>query len=282
MEKGGQGWFEQCILPDNTELQEHTLKTDRIIIIGDRCKIDYGLEGNEIVVCEFSMINGDIHAEGDVRIDNFCEIQGDVYATEDAYLGEGVKIKGRLIVNGDLDIGDNVQIEKGFEAKGWISIRNPLPVLTYLVLYLVTLLGIEKEEEISEIMQKLFGYDEDEINEIPLIIPSNSVLNMETFVVPKSMSIGSDCRLHGNIRAESVSIDTGNTIFGSIRAEGDITIAPNNEIHGNIFSGGDVAVCEGVHVLGDIQCSNLTLNEESRLDGTIKAPLGVRIVREKC
>ncbi len=109
---------------------------------------------------------------GDVRIDNFCEIHGgDVYTTADAYLGEGgVKIKGRLIVNGgDLDIGgDNVQIEKGgFEAKGWISIRNPLPVLTYLVLYLVTLLGIEKEEEISEIMQKLFGYDDDELTEIP-------------------------------------------------------------------------------------------------------------------
>lgn len=100
METGEQNWFERCILPDNTELQEHTLKTDRIIVIGDRCKIDYGLEGSEIVVCEFSMINGDIHAGGDVRIDNFCEIQGDVYTTEDAYLGEGVKIKGRLIVNG--------------------------------------------------------------------------------------------------------------------------------------------------------------------------------------
>ncbi|WAI01328.1 polymer-forming cytoskeletal protein [Methanogenium organophilum] len=282
MEKGGQDWFEQCILPDNTELQEHTLKTDRIIVIGDRCKIDYGLEGNEIVVCEFSTINGDIRAGGDVRIDNFCEVQGDVYATEDAYLGEGVKIRGRLIVNGDLDIGDNVQIEKGFEAKGWISIRNPLPVLTYIVLYLVTLLGIEKEEEISEIMQKLFGYDEHEAAEMPLMIPSNSVLDMETFAVPKSMTIGADCRLHGNIRAGSVTVDTGNTIFGSLRAEGDITLAPNNDIHGNIYSAGNVVICEGVHVLGDVQCSNLTLNEEARLDGTIKAPLGVRIVREKC
>jgi predicted acyltransferase (DUF342 family) len=282
MEKGGQDWFEQCILPDNTELQEHKLITDSMILIGDRCKIDYGLEGSEIVVCEFSTINGDIHAGGDVRIDNFCEIWGDVYATEDAYLGEGVKIKGRLIVNGDLDIGDNVQIEKGFEAKGWISIRNPMPVLTYIVLYLITLLGIEKEEEIAEIMQKLFGYDEGEIAEIPLIIPSNSILNMATFSVPKSMSIGSHCRLHGNIRAGSVSIDIGNTIFGSLRSEGNITVGPNNEIHGNIHSAGDVTICEGVHVLGDVQCSNLTLNEEARLDGTIKAPLGVRIVRVKC
>ncbi len=282
MEKGGQDWFEQCILPDNTELQEHKLKTNSIIIIGDRCKIDYGLEGSEIVVCEFSTINGDIHAAGDVRIDNFCEILGDVHATEDAYLGEGVKIKGRLIVNGDLDIGDNVQIEKGFEAKGWISIRNPIPVLTYIVLYLVTLLGIEKEDDILEIMQKLFGYDEEEVTDMPLIIPSNSILNMQIFSVPKSMSIGSNCRLHGNIRAGSVTVDTGNTIFGSLRAEGNITVAPNNEIHGNVHSAGDVVICEGVHVLGDIQCSNLTLNEEARLDGTIKAPLGVRIVREKC
>ena len=114
------------------------------------------------------------------------------------------------------------------------------------------------------------------------MIPSNSVLDMATFSVPKKMTIGSDCRLHGNIRAGSVTVDTGNTIFGSLRAEGDITVAPNNDIHGNIHSAGDVVICEGVHILGDVQCSNLTLNEEARLDGTIKAPLGVRIVRERC
>jgi predicted acyltransferase (DUF342 family) len=148
---GDHDWFRRCTLPDHTELQERTLKTDQDIVIGDRCQIDYGLSGKDVVICEFSKINGNINANGDVRIDNWCEIAGDVVADEDAYLGEGVRIKGKLVVHGDLDIGDNVQIERGFEAKGWISIRNPMPVIVYIMMYLVALLGIEKEDELDSV-----------------------------------------------------------------------------------------------------------------------------------
>jgi len=50
---------------------------------------------------------------------------------EDAYLGERVTVTGRLMVSGDLDIGDDVTIEEGFEANGWIVIRNPVPTLVF-------------------------------------------------------------------------------------------------------------------------------------------------------
>lgn len=282
MEDTSRELFENCILPDNTELQEHTLMTDRCIVVGDRCRIDYGLDGKDVIVCEFSSLNGDIHCDGDLRIDNFCEVSGDVFVTEDAYLGEGVKIQGRLIVNGDLDIGDNVQIEKGFEAKGWISIRNPMPVITYIVLYLVTLLGIEKEEEVNEILEKLFGYDEDDITEVPLMIPSHSVLNMQTFSVPKAMSIGENCRLHGNIKAGSVTVARGGTIFGSLRADEFAEIKEANAIHGDVSAGGNVTICEKVHILGDVRCEKLSLHEDAFVDGTIKAPAGVKIERNPC
>ncbi len=281
MEDTSRELFENCILPDNTELQEHTLMTDRCIVVGDRCRIDYGIDGKDVIVCEFSSLNGDIHCDGDLRIDNFCEVSGDVFVSEDAYLGEGVKIQGRLIVNGDLDIGDNVQIEKGFEAKGWISIRNPMPVITYIVLYLVTLLGIEKEEEINEILEKLFGYDE-EISEVPLMIPSHSVLNMQTFSVPKSMTIGENCRLHGNIKAGSVKVARGNTIFGSLRTDESAEIREENTIHGDVYAGGTILICEKVHIMGDVRCEKLTMHEEAFVDGTIKAPGGVKIERDPC
>jgi len=268
--------FRQCSLPDSAELQERVLKTDSDIVIGDRCQIDYGLLGKDVVVCEFTKINGNIIADGDIRIDNWCEVSGDVVAEEDAYLGEGVKIRGKLIVKGDLDIGDNVQIERGFEAKGWISIRNPMPVILYLVLYLVTLLGIEKEDELDSFLNELCG---EEQNSVPLMIPAGTLLNMKTFTVPGSMTIGSHCRLHGNIKAEAVSILRDTTIFGSIRAQDMISVAEGTVVHGDIIGGGNIAIGKDAHILGDVSCRKLTLHEAARVDGVIRAPEGLKIER---
>ncbi|MDD1659832.1 MAG: acyltransferase, partial [Methanomicrobiales archaeon] len=111
-------WLSTCFLPDGTELQERTLKTAYSMVIGDRCVVDYGLSADDIIVCEFSTVNGDVVAENDVRIDNFCEVEGNVVAGADAFIGEGVKIGGKLVVRGNLDIGDNVHIAKGLDAKG--------------------------------------------------------------------------------------------------------------------------------------------------------------------
>jgi len=275
-------WFWQCTIPEGTELQEHFLKTERVLIIGDRCKIDYGLSGDEIIVGEFTSINGNVNSENDLRVDNWAEIKGDVHCGANAYLGEGVKIAGRLVVEGDLDLGDNVSISEGFEAKGWISIRNPMPVITYILLYLVAVLGLEKEEEISEFFHKLFSDDEAEGKTTPLVIPPNSVLNMQLFSVPKSMTIGKGCRLHGNIRAASVHVHEDNTVFGSLTADSDIILEKNSVVHGAVTSSsGEVTVMPGVHVLGNVRCSSVILDEDARLDGTIKAPDGVKIVRKR-
>jgi len=275
---GDHDWIRICNLPDQTELQERTLKTGLDIVIGDRCQIDYGLSGNDVVVCEFSKIDGDIVAAGDVRIDNWCEVAGDVIVEEDAYLGEGVKIQGKLVVKGDLDIGDNVQIARGFEAKGWISIRNPMPVIIYIMMYLVAVLGIEKQEELDAVLQKLFGDDETPAT-TPLMIPAGAVLNMQTFSVPESMAIGAGCRLHGNIRAGSIAVREGTTIFGSLHVKEDASIARGTVIHGDVQSEGDVVVEQEVHILGDVSCRGLTLHETARVDGVIRAPAGLTIER---
>jgi predicted acyltransferase (DUF342 family) len=271
-------WLRECRLPESTELQERLLKTDQDIVIGDRCQIDYGLEGKDIVVCEFSKINGNIIASGDVRIDNWCEVAGNVFVDDDAYLGEGVKIRGKLVVHGDLDIGDNVQIEQGFEAKGWISIRNPMPVIVYIMLYLVALLGIEKEEELESVMNRLFG-DEEVTKAPPLMIPAGAVMNMQTITVPDSMTIGTGCRLHGNIKAGSVAVLGAATLFGSLHARESVTVAEGTVVHGDLRSDGDVTIARDVRILGDVVCKRLTLHEEARVDGTIRAPEGLKIER---
>jgi len=232
------------------------------------------------VICEFSKINGNIVAGGDVRIDNWCEVAGDVIAEEDAYLGEGVKIQGKLVVKGDLDIGDNVQIERGFEAKGWISIRNPMPVIIYIMMYLVAVLGIEKEDELDSVLQKLFGDDEAPTG-TPLMIPAGAVLNMETFSVPERMVVGSGCRLHGNIRAGTIAVREDTTIFGSILGKEGASVARGSVIHGNVQSDGDVVVEKGVHILGNVSCRGIALHEEARVDGVIRAPGGLKIERRE-
>lgn len=273
-------WLWQCTIPDNTELQEHVLKTNRCIIIGERCIVDYGLKGDDILVSEFCKINGRINCEGDFRLDNWSEVTGDIYVNGDAFLGESVKVSGKLVVEGDLDLGDNVQIAQGFEAHGWISIRNPMPVITYILLYLITLLGLEKEEDISDFFKNLIEEDEDKEKSVPLVIPPESILDMDKISSPGKMTIGRRCRLHGNIRAKAITIHESCTIFGSLNADQNIIIMDSVAIHGTVTShGGNVEVRNDSHVLGDLSCKNLIIDERSHIDGMIVAPGGVKIQR---
>jgi len=272
-------WHNHCLLPDGTELQEHSIKTDRNIVIGEFCQIDYGLRGANVYVGESTKIREYVWASGDARIGNWCEIGSDVIAKEDAYIGEGVKINGKLSVNGALDIGEKVEIRDGFEAKGDIEVRNPMPVFMFIMIYLMTLLRIENEKELDRILDDLFSDDEEEKMEIPLMIPARSKLNMKLFSVPSTMKIGKGCRLHGNIRAGSIDVQQNTVIFGSLRARNRITVVDGVTVHGNVESGSTVHVRKGAHILGDVIAKSIVLHEDAKVDGTIEAPHGLRIER---
>jgi len=277
-ERTVKNWHNHCLLPDGTELQEHSLKTDRNIVVGEFCQIDYGLRGSDVYVGESSKIREYVWANGDTRIGNWCEIGGDVIAKEDAYIGEGVKINGKLEVSGALDIGEKVEIRDGFEAKGDIEIRNPMPVFMFIIIYLMTLLHIENEKELDRILDDLFSEDEAK-REIPLMIPARSKLDMKHFSVPSTMRIGKGCRLHGNIRAGSIDVQADTVIFGSLRAKNRITVISGVTVHGNVESGSTVFVKKGAHILGDVKAKSIVLHEDGKVDGTIEAPHGMRIER---
>ncbi len=277
-ERSVKNWHKHCLLPDGTELQEHSIKTDRNIVIGEFCQIDYGLRGNDVFVGESSKIREYIWANGDTRIGNWSEIGGDVIAKQDAYIGEGVKINGKLSVAGALDIGEKVEIMEGFEAKGDIEIRNPMPVFMFILIYLMTLLHIENEKELDRILDDLFSEEEEKM-EIPLMIPARSKLNMKFFAVPSTMKIGRGCRLHGNIRAGSIDVQQNTVIFGSLRAKNRITVVDGVTVHGNVESGSTVFVKKGAHILGDVKAKSIVLHEDAKIDGTIEAPHGLRIER---
>jgi len=277
-ERTVKNWHNHCLLPDGTELQEHSLKTDRNIVVGEFCQIDYGLRGSDVYVGESSKIREYVWANGDTRIGNWCEIGGDVIAKEDAYIGEGVKINGKLEVSGALDIGEKVEIRDGFFANGDIEIRNPMPVFMFIIIYLMTLLHIENEKELDRILDDIFSEDEAK-REIPLMIPARSRLDMKLFSVPSSMKIGKGCRLHGNIRAGSIDVQADSVIFGSLRAKNRITVVSGVVVHGNVESGSTVYVQKGAHILGDVKAKSIVLHEEAKIDGTIEAPHGMRIER---
>jgi predicted acyltransferase (DUF342 family) len=277
-ERSAKNWHNHCLLPDGTELQEHSIKTDRDIVIGEFCQIDYGLRGADVFVGESSKIREYVWANGDVRIGNWCEIGNDVIAKEDAYIGEGVRINGKLEVNGALDIGEKVEIKEGFEAKGNIEIRNPIPVFMFIIIYLMTLLHIENEKELDRILDGLVT-DEEDNTKIPLMIPARSKLNMKLFAVPSTMKIGRKCRLHGNIRAGSIDVQQDTVIFGSLRAKNRISVVDGVTVHGNVESGSTVYVKKGAHILGDVIARSIVLHEDAKIDGTITAPHGMRIER---
>jgi predicted acyltransferase (DUF342 family) len=269
--------LDRCMIPDGTELQEHILMTGAAILVGDRCRIDYGLSGAEVVVAEFCRVNGSVTAAGDVRIGNWTEVTGDVRTDEDAYLGEGVRIAGRLSVAGDLDIGDNVKIDQGFEARGWIQIRNPLPVIVYLMLYLMAMLRFEHEDEVERFMSEVLGGEAPAAN--PLVMPPGAIFDMERLEVPGEMTIGSDCRLHGNVRGRVVEVGRNTVLFGSIRAADRVVIGPESVVHGTVASGGTIEVASGARVLGDLDGRTIEVHERALVDGTMRAPEGLRILR---
>jgi len=277
-ERAVKNWHKHCLLPDGTELQEHSIKTDRDIVIGEFCQIDYGLRGADVYVGESSKIREYVWANGDVRIGNLCEVGSDVIAKKDAYIGEGVKINGRLVVEGTLDIGEKVEIREGFEAKGPIEVRNPMPVFMFIIIYLMTMLKIQNEKELDRILDNLFSEDDDQ-REIPLMIPARSKLNMKLFSVPSTMKIGKGCRLHGNIRAGSIEVQQNTVIFGSLRARNQISVVEGVTVHGNVESGSTVLVRKGAHILGNVIAKSIVLHEDAKIDGTIQAPHGMRIER---
>jgi len=190
-----------------------------------------------------------------------------------------VKINGRLVVSGALDIGEKVEIKEGFEAKGDIEVRNPMPVFMFIIIYLMTMLKIENEKELDRIIDNLFSEDEEK-REIPLMIPARSKLNMKLFSVPSTMKIGKGCRLHGNIRAGSIDVQQNTVIFGSLRARNQIRVVEGVVVHGNVESGSTVYVKKGAHILGNVIAKAIVLHEDAKIDGMIQAPHGMRIERE--
>ncbi len=261
--------LEELAIPDGTHVQEHDLVTEGDVLVGGQSDVELGVRGGNVMAGERATFGGDIEADGDCRLDMWCDVDGNVLVGEDAYIGERVHITGQLIVSGDLDIGDDVDIERGFEANGWIVIRNPMPTIVFLFVYLSQLLRIGEEEAAEEVAEE-FLTDDREAE--PVLIPRGASVSDDAWRVSTPATIGDDCRMHGNVRATDVEVGADTEIFGSLRAKGDITVGPRTVVHGDVTTkSGNVVVAPEAHVRGDISCVDCELSEAADVEGAIRA-----------
>jgi predicted acyltransferase (DUF342 family) len=262
--------LDELLVPDGTHAEEHDLVTDGDVIVASQSDVEFGVRGGNVIAGERVAFGGDIEAEGDCRLDTWCDVAGNVLAGEDAYLGERVHIGGELRVAGNLDIGDDVQIDDGFEANGWIVIRNPMPTIVFLFIYLSQLLRIGEEDAAEELLAAVT--EADDRDHQPVLVPRGSRVADDAWRVSTPARIGDDCRLHGNIRAESLVVGRETELFGSLRAREGITVGAGTEVTGNVTTReGTVRIGPGTSIRGDVSGEFVEVHREATVEGAIRA-----------
>jgi predicted acyltransferase (DUF342 family) len=270
------------VIPDKTLFDETVIVTKGDVVIGDRSLVRFGVNTDgRIFVGEHAIIDGNLDSPHDVRVDIFSSIGGDVRSGGNVYLGEKAKIKGALSLMGDLDVGDSVEIEKGFEAKGWINIRNPVPMVIYIFVYLLQLLKMGRSEEIERILEELEQNEGDTIpiSESFLFLPNNSIMSLSNSKVEGNLQVGKGCKLLGNYDVKgNISIEEKSEIFGTLQATGNIFIGKKVKIHGNIASQGTINITEQANILGNITAEEISLSKTASIQGTFLAKKGISFV----
>jgi len=267
------------IVPDKTKFEERTIITKGDVVIGDQCLLQFGIKTDgRIFVGEHVIIDGDLKATKDIRVDIFSNIGGDVECGENVYLGEKVKVKGKLSLKGDLDVGDSVEIDKGFEAKGWINIRSPIPVVIYIFIYLTQLLKMGHSEEIDRLLQEMEENDGDviPISETFLFIPNGSIIGVQKSKVDFNLRVGKKSCILGNYDVKgNVFVGEGSAMHGTLKSTADVFCGNDVVIQGNIDAHGDVRIEDKVTVAGNISAGKIFLSKTASVNGTLLAKNGI-------
>lgn len=267
------------IIPDNTKFEEKTIITMGDVVIGDRCLIQFGIKTDgRIFIGEHVIIDGGLDATDDIRVDIFSSVGGDVKSNGSVYFGEKCKVKGKLSLKGDLDVGDSVEIEEGFEAKGWINIRSPIPVVIYVFIYLMQLLKMGHSAEIDRILEEIEENDGGTIpiSETFLYIPNNSIIGIQKSKVDYNLHVGKKSRLLGNFDVKGdVFIEEDTMVHGTLKSTGDIFCGKKTNIQGNIDSNGNVTVEEKTYIAGEISAEKIYLSKDASVSSMLFAKKGI-------
>ena len=267
------------VIPDNTKFEEHTIVIKGDVVIGDRCLIQFGIKTDgRIFVGEHVIIDGGLDATDDIRVDTFSSVGGDIKSGGNVYFGEKCKVKGKLSLRGDLDVGDSVEIDEGFEAKGWINIRSPIPVVIYVFIYLLQLLKMGHSAEIDRLLEEIEENDGGTIpiSETFLYIPNNSIIGVQKSKVDYNLRIGKKSRILGNFDVKGdVFIEEDTMIHGTLKSTGNIFCCKKTNIQGNINSNGNVTIEEKVCIAGEISAEKIFLSKDASVSSMLFAKEGI-------
>lgn len=272
------------ILPAGTVFEEHTIVSPGDVVVADHCEVEFGLKGEERVYLGESVhVGGHVAADGEVRMDLFTRVEGDVTCHDYCYLGEKVVVGGQLSVDGDLDVGDDVTIEEGFEAKGWINIRGPIPLVIYLFIYLMELLRQGHSQEVERILQEL-NREQDRIHvgEVFLYVPKGSRLGLQESTVKGNMSVGADCRVIGNFVVEgNVHVGENSQVFGSVRAKGRASLEPGAVVEGDLTCEEAASLDQSAEVQGSLTAQEVEMHHTALVRGRVQAQGGINFVTQE-
>ncbi len=266
------------IIPDSTIFEEHNILVNGDVVISDRAKLEYGIiTDKRVFIGENVSTNGNITAKDDIRIDMFSLVNGDIDGKKDIYLGEKVTIFGKVFVGRDLDVGDDVKIEKGFEARGWINIRNPIPIMIYIFVYLLELLRQGKSKEVEKILREIEKEDEMFfVSDDFLFVPKNSFVGVYESRIKGNVRIGDHCSLIGNYFVSGdIKIGNETEIYGGLKTENNVILGEKSIVNGDVECGGKIVLRDGCQVFGDVVCKRLEMFRSALINGTINAENGV-------
>ena len=272
--------LDELSIPDGTTVEEHDIVTDSDVLIGSNSSIEFGIRSRTIAAGERVAFGRHLEVDNDCRLDMLCEVDDSVLVGSDAYIGARCHIGGALLVSGDLDIGDDVEIDEGFETNGWIHTRNPVPALVFYFIVLSQFLRFGDEQKAQEFASAISPDAAEQ--RPPLVVPRGANISDDAWRVSTPASIGDDCRIHGNIRAESITVGSGTTIFGSLRAREDIEVDAETVVIGDVTTrNGTVTLHAGSEVRGDVSCQELVVHEGADVDGTLRAKGEMKLVQQR-
>ncbi len=259
----------RCVIPPGTRFDGGVIQLEGDAVIGNNCLVEHAIAAGRCFIGERAA-TGSLSTAGDIRIDHFSTVNGDVHCGGDAYIGEGCTIDGMLRLQGDLDVGDNVKVREGFEAQGWIHIRDPLPMVIYVFLYLFELMKRGHSEEVERILQE---YERESavisIAERYLFLPHGSRLGSSS-AIAGGLHIGEGSHVVGNMAAQDdIVVADGTVVAGSLRTDGDAYIGDDVRIEGGV-TGGTVRVGDA-YIAGDIDAGTVELSPAATVIGRMTA-----------
>ena len=272
------------IVPNNAVINSEIIKTESGMIIGNHAEIGRNLHVGLLMAGESVHVTGQIISDADIRADVWCKFDGDIFGGGDAYLGEFTTINGKITVEGDLDVGKEVKLNGGFLSKGWIVVRNPLPIMVFVFLYIRELMRIGKtSEEIDKTLNEFFEDDEEidleNLDEAGLseilnrgrffIIPLGSKVSSENINVPEDASIGNNCVIDGSLICKKFESGKNLNFRGSLRSKGETTIADGSNFSGNLNASGKLIIGKNVKIEGHVSARSIVIHETSFIEGTV-------------